>query len=106
MRTATQNLRILRADWIERIPLRRNTDELIHVRPIRRAVDKRQLEFDRAVEVIEEITPAIEHRGFILVGTQLVVYVLEYRGFRVNMLAYTTDSIGEHPLKRNAVLCG
>ena len=44
---------------------------------------KRQLKLNRAVEVVEEIAPALEDRGFILVLRKLIVDVLKLNGFCV-----------------------
>ena len=40
-------------------------------------VDKRELHMDAAVEVVEEITPALENRALVLVLSQLVIDVIE-----------------------------
>ena len=67
-------------------------------------VQKRQLELNRAVEVVEKITPALKNRGLVLVLRELVVDVLELDGFRVAAIRHLTDAVRPHPLIGDAVL--
>ncbi len=91
---------------IERILLLRNCDTVHVAFLVCREVYKRELEVHRAVKVIQEVTPPVEDRGFVLVLVELIVDVLKLNGLAVIMIRHAADTIREHPLKRDAVLCG
>ena len=59
---------------------------------------------DGAVKVIEEITPRIEYRGFVLVLIELIIDVLKLHRFAVIVICYPADAVREHPLKGNGIL--
>ena len=67
-------------------------------------VDKGQLEGNGAVEIIEEIAPAVKDGLFVLVVRELVVDVPELDGFCVVILCHLTNPIRAHEQIRDAVL--
>ena len=73
----TEHIGVLPTDIVKVIALRGNDDALSISFLIRRHVHKGQLEFYRAVEVVQKIAPALEDSGFILVLIELVVDVLK-----------------------------
>jgi len=100
----TKHIRVFLTDVIEVVALCGNHDTLTVGVLVCRHVHKRQLELNRAVKVIKEITPALKDRCFILVLIKLIVDVLELDGLGEVAGTYTAHPIGEHSLKRDAVL--
>ena len=100
-----KHFRVFLTDVIEVVALRGNDDTLTVGVLVCRHIHKRQLELNRAVKVIKEITPALKDRCFILVLIELIVDVLELDGLGEVAGFYTAHPIGEHTLKRDAVLC-
>ena len=66
---------------------------------------KRQLEVNRAVEIIEEITPALKDRGLIFILGELIVDVLKLNGLCVVAVRYAADPVRPHPFIGDTVLC-
>ena len=62
-----QHGHVLNPDTVKVIPLERNGNGTGKSLFRCCKIQKRQLKFDRAVEVVEEITPALEDRCFVLV---------------------------------------
>ena len=91
---------------VKLVPLRRDDDVPCVAVAGGGAVDKGELEFHGAVEVVEEIAPCVEDGGLVLVLVELVVDVLKLDGFRVVAVRHAANAVGEHPLERDAVLCG
>ena len=69
-------------------------------------VQERQLELNRTVKVIQEVTPALKNSGFILILAELVVNILELDSFGIVIVAHTADTVRPHSLIRDAVLGG
>ena len=67
-------------------------------------VDKGQLKGNGAVEIIEEIAPAVKDGLLVLVVRELVVDVPELDGFCVVIPCHLTNAILPHEQIRNAVL--
>ena len=65
-----------------------------------------KLEFDGAVEIVEEITPAVENGLLVLVVRELVVDVPELDGFGKVGGRDLTDTVYTDLQVGNAVLCG
>ena len=61
---------------------------------------------DGAVKVVEEVAPALEDGGFVLVLAELVVDVLELDGLGVAAIRHLADAVRPHPLIGDAVLGG
>ena len=101
----TEHIRIFGADTVKVIPLGWDNNALSVGVLVCRHIHKGQLEFYRAVEVVEEITPALEDGRFVLVLAELVVDVLELDGLGEVAGLHTADAIGKHSLKGNGVLC-
>ena len=62
-----QHLGVLHADIVKFIVLRLDPDHPLEFRQVGLMVDKRQLEINRAVKIIEEITPVLENGALVLV---------------------------------------
>ena len=99
-----EHLAVLRPDGVEVIALHGNLDAAGEGLPGGHQIEKRQLKVDRAVKIIEEITPALEDCGFILILAELVVDVLELDGFGIAAIRHFADAVRPHPLIRDAVL--
>ena len=72
----------------------------------RKAVDEREMEFYRRIEIIEKFAPAVKYRGFVLIRAELIIYLRESDRLGVNMVTHAADTVREHPLKGYAVLRG
>ncbi len=99
-----EHFRVFRAQTVEVVALRRDGDAFHKAALRRRKVQKRKLKPDRAVEIVEEITPSIKNGRLILILVELIVDVLKLNRFRIIAVSYTADSVREHTLKRDAVL--
>ena len=102
----TEHLRVLGANSIIGVAAQRNSDLRAVGILVRRHVEKRQLEVDGCVEVVEEITPAVKDSGFVFILTELVVDVLKLNGFCVVVFCYPANAVREHPLEGNGILRG
>ena len=60
---------------------------------------------NRAVEIIEEITPALKDRGLIFILGELIVDVLKLNSLCVVAVRYTADPVRPHPFIGDTVLC-
>ena len=60
---------------------------------------------NRAVKIIEEITPPLKDCRLIFVLGELIVDVLKLNRLGVIAVSDTADSIREHSLKGNGLLC-
>ena len=99
-----KHCRVFRADTVKIISLRRNGNRICKGFFRCSKVQKRQLEMNRAVKIIEEVTPALKNCGFILVLRKLVVNVLKLNCFCIVRFCHPADSIRPHPFIRNTVL--
>ena len=68
-------------------------------------IDERELELHRAVKIVEKIAPRIENRGLVIILVELIVDILKLDGFGVIGVRHPANTVWEHPLKRDAVLC-
>ena len=66
-------------------------------------VHEGELEVDGRIEIIEEVAPALENGGLVLVLRQLVVDVLKLQGFGVAIICQT-DSVRPDTVIRNGLL--
>ena len=57
-------------------------------------------------KIVEEVAPAVENGGLVLVLVELVVDILKLHGFRVVIVRHAAHAVGVHPLKGDAVLGG
>ena len=69
-----------------------------------RKVQKRQLEMNRAVKIIEEITPPLKDCRLIFVLGELIVDVLKLNDLCVVAVRYAADPVRPHPFIRDTVL--
>ena len=69
-------------------------------------VDKGKLKLDGAVEIIEEVAPAVEDGLLVLVVRELVVDIPELDGFRIMGGRDLTDTVYSDLQVGNAVLRG
>ena len=91
-----QHIGILGANVVEVILLRRDIDLLFELRNVRLLVDKRKLNKNGAVKVVEEVTPVLEDGGLVLVLGKLVVDVTEPDGLGVQAGVDLADTIPAH----------
>ena len=99
-----QHLRVFGTNIIETIFLERNTDAFLKLGAIRCHVHKRQFKLDGAVEKIEERTPFLENRVFVLLLSKLVIDVLVGNRPGVVVRLHPAGSILEHPLHGDGLL--
>ena len=91
-----QHLGVFHTYIVKFIVLRLDPDHLLEFRQVGLMVDKRQLEINRAVKIIEEITPVLENGTFILILCQLIVDVIEANGLGIQAVLYPADPIPPH----------
>ena len=101
-----KHFRIFAADAVEVVALKRDADAFRPVILGSGLVDEGELELDGAVEIVEEVAPAVKDRGFVLVLRELIVDVLILDGFGEIGVRYPADPVGVHTLERDTVLCG
>ena len=89
---------------IEPVILIRDDDALLEGFRAGRQIEEGKLKVNGCVKVVQEITPALKDRGFIIVLRQLVVDVLELNGLGVVVVGDTADAVRPHPLIRDRVL--
>ena len=95
---------VLHPDAVKIIPLERNVDGAGKGLLRGCQVQKGQLELNGAVEVVEEIAPALEDRCLVLVLRELIVDVLELDGLCVAAACHTADAVRPHPFIGDTVL--
>ena len=100
-----QHRGVFLTDTVKGIPLGRDGNGVCKGLLRCRKVQKRQLEVNRAVEIIEEITPALKDRGLIFILGELIVDVLKLNGLCVVAVRYTADPVRPHPFIGDTVLC-
>ncbi len=59
---------------------------------------------NRTIKEIQKAAPFIENSSFIFLLGKLIIDVLILDSFGVIVIHHTTNSIGEHPLKRDRLL--
>ena len=87
------------------ILLVRNTHHLLKIRGIRSHIHKRKLKADAGIKEVQEAAPFLKDSRLIFLLRQLVIDVLKLNGFGVVIVRHTANTVREHPLKRNALLC-
>ena len=100
-----QHRGVFLTDTVKGIPLGRDGNGVGKGLLRCRKVQKRQLEVNRAVEIIEEITPALKDRGLIFILGELIVDVLKLNGLCVVAVRYAADPVRPHPFIGDTVLC-
>ena len=101
-----QHLGVFGADIIKGIVLGLDPDHLLILRHAAFVVDKRQLHVDAAVEVVEEIAPALENRALVLVLGQLVIDVIETDRPGISVLLHPAGTVLCHLPVGDGILCG
>ena len=99
-----QHCGVFLADTVKGIPLGRDGNGVSKGLLRCRKVQKRQLEMNRAVKIIEEITPTLKDCRLIFVLGELIVDVLKLNGLCVVAVRYAADSVRPHPFIRDTVL--
>ena len=100
-----QHLRVFTSDWIKLIFSVRNTDTLLKTVRIGTHIHKGQLEMNRTVKEIKETTPFFKNGCLIFLLCQLIIDVLKLNRLCVIVISHTTNTIREHSLERNRLLC-
>ena len=106
LKLVLEHLRILDAQTVVGVPAQGNDDAVAVRLLVGRRVDEAELKAHRGVEVVEELAPAVEDGVLVLGLRKLVVDVLERYGLGIKIALHPADTVGEHPLKRYAVLRG
>ena len=100
-----QHLGILAADVIKGIRTGGNMNGLFELVDVCPLIDEGELDKDRAVEEVQEITPVLKNAGLILVLSELVVDVVETDCFRIEAAVHLADTIPAHLHIGNRLLC-
>ena len=103
---ALQDAGVLPPYIVEIVLLGRNDDVGGGAVVGRGQVQARNLHMHGAVKEVEEVAPALENGGFVIVLAELVVDILELHGFGVIGIRHPADAVREHPLVGDAVLGG
>ena len=91
-----QHIRILGADVIESIVLFGDADCLLELIDVHSLIDEGELNKDRAVEVVQEVTPVLKDGGLILVLGKLVIDVVIADGLGVEAVIHLADTVPAH----------
>ena len=68
-------------------------------------IEEGELEVNRGIEVIEELTPIFEDRLLVLVLRQLIVDVLKLNGLGIVVVGDAAHAVLIHPLVWDGLLC-
>ena len=101
-----QHLRIFHANIIEIIALWRNADHALKLCHVGLVIDEGELEVDRAVKVVEKITPVLEDRVLVLILRKLVVNIVEAYRLGIELVVHPADAVAPHLPVGNGTLCG
>ena len=101
-----QHFRILVADFIVTVIPVGNQNALLKGFRAGSQIKERKLQVNAAVEIIEEIAPALEDRRLIIVLRELIIDVLKLDGLGVILIRDAADAVRPHALIGNGVLCG
>ena len=91
-----QHLGILHTHIIKSISLWRDTDDSLKLCHVGLMVDKRKLEIDCAVKVVEEIAPVFKNGVFVLVLCQLVVNIIEADSLGIELVLHPANAVSPH----------
>ena len=69
-------------------------------------VHKGQLNVNRTVKIVEEVTPRPEDCVLVLILVELIIDILIPDGFGITVVRYPADAVRPHPLVRNRILRG
>ena len=101
-----QHLSIFVTNTVEFITLRRNRNTLSKGLLRSGQIHKGKLELDRAVKVVQEVTPTIKDLLLIFIAGKLIVDVTKLDCFGVVRITDPANAIGPHTQIRDAVLGG
>jgi len=101
-----QHLGIFVTNTVEFVTLRRDGNALCEGLLRSSQIHKGKLEFDRAVKIVQEVTPAVEDFLLIVIAGELIVDITELDCFCVMRIADTANTIRSHTQIRDAVLGG
>ena len=101
-----QHFRIFMPDFVVAVIPVGNQNALLKRFRAGRQVEKRKLQVNAAVEIIEEIAPALEDRRLVIVLRELIVDVLKLDGLGVILIRDAADAVRPHALIGNGVLRG
>ena len=101
-----QHFRILVPDFIVAIIPVGNQNALLKGFRAGSQIKERKLQMNAAVEIVEEIAPALEDRRLVVVLRELIIDVLKLDGLGVILIRDAADAVRPHALIGNGVLCG
>ena len=101
-----QHTGIFSADVVELVILFRDIDPLLELMDIRSLIDEGELNEDRAVEIVGEVTPILKDGGLVLILSKLVVNIVETDGLGVEAAVYLADTVTAHLHIGDRLLCG
>ena len=93
-------------DGVKFIAFQGNEHTLLKALHANRQIEEGELDADAWIEIIEEITPALEDGGLVLILRQLVIDVLKLDGFGVVGIVRQANAVRPHPLIGNRFLGG
>ena len=99
-----EHIRVLGADAVKGVVLRRDRDAPLEILHACAQVKKGKLKTDAGIEIVEEITPAFKDCRLILVLRELVVDVLELNGFGKERVRHPAHAVRIHVLVWDGLL--
>ena len=91
-----QHIRVLGANGVESVVLRRNCDCFFRVAAPRSSVDERELHRNGSVKVIEEVAPIFKNGGLVVCLCKLIIYVVVGNAFAVFLIRNLADTVRVH----------
>ena len=98
LKLGLEHLRILLADAVKVVLPRRNQDAVLPAALSVFQIEKRKLEGNRAVKVVDELAPAPKDRVLVLVFGELIIDVLKLDRLVVAVHVHPADAVRVHPL--------
>ena len=101
-----QHIRVLPADRVKSVVLRRNFDSRLCLFLSCALIDERELHQNGSVKVVEKIAPVFKNGGLIICLCKLIVNIFKDKAFTVFLFRYPANPVRVHLQVGNGLLCG
>ena len=101
-----QHIRVLPADRVKSVVLRRNFDSRLCLFLSCALIDERELHRNGSVKVVEKIAPVFKNGGLIICLCKLIVNIFKDKAFTVFLFRYPANPVRVHLQVGNGLLCG
>ena len=101
-----EHIRILGANGIESVVLRRNVDSLFRFAALRPLIDERELHRNGSVKVIQKVAPIFKDSGLVVRLCKLIVNILKHNAFAVFLFRNPANPVRVHLQVGNGLLRG